>query len=134
MWQYQIGSMIVLLNTKEAIDAIHHYTEYIPAAGLFICTRHTSKRSRGELLGRTDDKGYLRFCVGGIEDKTHRWAYLYMVGLIPDGMVIDHINRCPFDNRWENLRLATVSENNYNRKFTKAFLNPHLGFVKDLEL
>lgn len=108
--------MSVHLNTEEAVKAIHEYTEYIPEAGLFVCRKHTSKRSRGELLGRLDGKGYLRFCVGGVEDKSHRWAYLYMVGIIPDGMDIDHINRSRLDNRWENLKLATRSENNSNRR------------------
>ena len=122
--------MIVRSNTKEAIEAIYEFTEYIPEAGLFIARKHTSKRSRGELLGRLDGKGYLRFCVGSIEDKSHRWAYLYMVGIIPDCMDIDHINRQRLDNRWENLRLATRSENNYNRKFAKK--NPYLDFVKEL--
>lgn len=52
--------------------------------------------------------------------KAHRIAWvLAHKQSIPYGYVIDHANRDPFDNRLENLRLCTISENNRNCKARK---------------
>ncbi len=45
----------------------------------------------------------------------HRVIWEMLHGKIPPGMVIDHINGNPFDNRLSNMRLATPSENSRNR-------------------
>lgn len=36
--------------------------------------------------------------------------------IIPNNVEVDHKNRNPFDNSWNNLRLATSSQNCWNRK------------------
>jgi hypothetical protein len=46
----------------------------------------------------------------------HRLAWRMMTGDDPDELTIDHINRNPFDNRWENLRLADNSLQQRNKR------------------
>lgn len=45
----------------------------------------------------------------------HRLIFKMKGVEIPDGMEIDHKNRNPWDNSWENLRLATPEQNAQNR-------------------
>lgn len=58
--------------------------------------------------------GYLRVRIGGKPYLCHRLTVEAFLGEIPKGCVIDHTNRVRTDNRVENLRIATYSENNRN--------------------
>ena len=46
--------------------------------------------------------------------RAHRLIFRIMGLEIPEGMMGDHENRNPVDNRWANLRLATRTQNNRN--------------------
>ena len=40
-----------------------------------------------------------------------RFIYAWFYGEVPEGMVIDHYNNDPYDNRIENLQPLTIEEN-----------------------
>jgi len=63
----------------------------------------------------------------------HRLIWLYVYGKFPDNY-IDHINHDRSDNRIENLRDVTISENNRNRKtFPNNYYNKLISYRKQNE-
>lgn len=59
-------------------------------------------------------KGYIQRGIKGGQVYLHR-----EIMKPPSGVFVDHINGNPLDNRRNNLRLASRSENNSNRRKTK---------------
>lgn len=68
----------------------------------------------GQLAGDRDGTGYRRIMMGKKHYKMHRLIWIMFNGDIPDGLVIDHIDQDRDNNKIENLRLATKSQNNLN--------------------
>mgnify|MGYP003647959551 CR=1 FL=1 len=60
------------------------------------------------------DRGYIRLHIGGRKYYSHRLIMLAFVG--ESDQAVDHINRIKTDNRFENLRYCTDSENQWNRE------------------
>ena len=68
----------------------------------------------GDIAGGKDGKGYITIGINYKIYKAHRLIWIYHNGDIEDGLFIDHIDRNPLNNRIENLRLATPSQNKSN--------------------
>lgn len=68
-----------------------------------------------KIAGGLTKEGYIRIRLNGVEYRAHRIVWELHNGKIPEGMLIDHINRIKTDNRIENLRLATQSQNLNNQ-------------------
>ena len=68
-------------------------------------------------VGSVNSCGYLQCEVKGKTYMVHRIIYELCSGeTIPKGFQIDHIDRNPLNNRFENLRLASQNQNQINSK------------------
>lgn len=85
---------------------------YNPATGDFIW-KSARRRFVGKVAGKMTRCGHRQIKVDGRHYHAHRLAWLYMMGAFPP-LTIDHIDGDPDNNRFENLRLATPSQNQMN--------------------
>ena len=135
--RFNVGQMKLFIGGKEYW--IHPIYDYYGA------------NKQGEVInvdrcvpmkGNSENDGYLKVCVRGSGVKkqksviAHRFIYECYNGIIPDDMVIDHINDNKQDNRLKNLQLCTqqqnckksaakrdysfVAHNHMNKKYIKA--------------
>lgn len=86
---------------------------------LFNKTNRSRKAKKGERSGFIDTNGYTYIGFRGTMIKAHRIIWEMHYGGIPKGCEIDHINGDRNDNRLENLRMVTRSENAKNKALNK---------------
>lgn len=80
-------------------------------------TQGTSKK--GKVVNSLDGNGYFATKINGKTYSVHRLVYLIHYGKFPKNQ-LDHIDRCKTNNKIENLRDATISQNKMNiTKLTK---------------
>jgi hypothetical protein len=76
--------------------------------------KSSPKTKIGDVAGNLSVRGYVVVQINGKTYKAHRLVWIYHNGDIPAGIEIDHINEVKNDNRIDNLRLATSSQNKCN--------------------
>jgi HNH endonuclease/AP2 domain len=92
---------------------------YEPNTGVFIRILSNANNTKvGDVAGCVKTDGYLHIVIT-ISGKqysfgAHRLAWLYVYGVWPKAQ-LDHIDRDKLNNRIDNLREATCSENGRNR-------------------
>jgi hypothetical protein len=99
-------------------ERVREVLNYDPETGIFTWRKKTGRKAKiGKAAGVIHSSGRVFMSVDGHKSFGHRIAWLHVTGEWPaEGMTIDHINGDPSDNRWCNLRLATRSQNQANRR------------------
>ena len=67
----------------------------------------------GQVVGCNDGHGYLKTSIKGLKYFNHRIIFLMHNGYLPP--FLDHIDTNKRNNRIENLREATITQNNHNQ-------------------
>ena len=93
-------------------ELLHEYFEYKDGI-LYNKKYRSSKALLGKKAGSLQKTGYYATYVNSVKFSIHRLIYLMHHGYLPK--YIDHINGIKTDNRIENLREATISQNSCNR-------------------
>ena len=74
-----------------------------------------------KLCGTHTGSKYYITTINGISKENHRWLWELFKGPIPEGNQIDHVDNKHtnhLDNRLDNLRLVTISQQRQNRSLT----------------
>lgn len=103
---------------------------YVPQSGIFYWAVGRPGASRGKRAGRVSRAGYREIGICNQFHRENRLAFLLMTGKWPD-IDVDHINGVKHDNRWNNLRLATRSQNMANVRARRNNSSGHPGVVWD---
>ena len=104
--EYNNNNKNLTLNTYEENHKLNCLTVYsLNDNGRFLIDYEDYERIK-DYRWFMDKNGYAIATIGGRKEQLHR-----IIMNCPKDMIIDHINRDPSDNRKQNLRICTQSEN-----------------------
>lgn len=94
------------------LELVHDSFNYEPRTG-----RLTYNQSRRLVnVGDTIRSGEVAIPAGGPRYSVNRVIWYWMTGEDPGDLLVDHRNGDHNDDRWDNLRLATDQQNQFNKK------------------
>ena len=99
--------------TKELLDELFEYKD----GSLYWKVTLSNRGKIGNKAGSARTDGYLRLGINGKEYAIHRLVFFMHNGYLPK--IIDHIDNNYLNNKIENLREATQSQNLQNSKLSK---------------
>jgi len=104
--------MVITMSTKDKLNELFEYQD----GNLFWRETKCPRAIKGTLAGSMQRNGYWRVGVDYVYYGLHRAIWIYHNGDIPSGMHIDHLDGNPSNNKIENLRCCTQTQNEWNKK------------------
>lgn len=103
--------------TALTVERLRELLHYDPETGIFTRLVDLGRLARvGMTAGSPNERGYIKIRIDGTYYRAHHLAWFYMTGEFPAPGTIDHKDTDGGNNEWENLRKATRSQNQANRK------------------
>ncbi len=115
-----------MTRTNLSGERLRELLSYNPATGEFVWIDSRPFNRKKGLAGRVIPGGYRAIKIDGRSYLEHRLAWLYVYDEWPTGQ-IDHKNRARADNKIENLRDVTASENQENTLLSPKNKSGHRG-------
>lgn len=99
---------------RDVIDLMRERLSYDPDTGALTYSNKAKGNKRaGDKVGCLDRHGYIKVMFQGKMYYAHRMVWMMINGRLPNGL-IDHINGNKVDNRIDNLRESSKSQNGAN--------------------
>jgi hypothetical protein len=108
-------------DLSAAVAGVRELFDYDAGTGELLYRVGPRSRKRvGDVVGSLNDRGYKRTKIGGKDFRVHALIWLHQYGFWPEniGLEIDHIDGNRANNRLDNLRIVTRSENMQNTGHT----------------
>ena len=110
-----------MTNNTLTQEILKSYLKYNEQTGEFTWIKN------GKIAGTKDkNRGYITIQLNYKAYRAHRLAFLYMKGSLPS-LEIDHKDRNPSNNRWDNLHEVSHADNQLNK--ANSLNNKRSGFT-----
>lgn len=120
-------------ETNLTADWLRENFRYVKSSGVFYRRKPVLggnggvRIAAGSVAGSLHKDGYIYIHIQKRLYLAHRLAFLYVLGRWPLTPEVDHKNGLGYDNRWKNLREATVSQNRSNTLGQRNRSGPYPG-------
>lgn len=103
--------------TKRLQAELKERVDYDPSTGVFTWRKSGHGKFAGDVAGKKNQKGRRQISFDGRLYCANRLAFLWMTGRSPKHL-IDHKDIDPTNDRWDNLRESTHSQNLANMRLS----------------